>query len=222
MARYSGLDHIAVAAELGRQASVQLVKPVSSVNSGLERAAAIMRDFPGPWGVAGGWAIDLFLQRESRPHSDIDVALLHGDQQHLRSRIPAEGRQKVVERRVSAWRDGEVLEPPLHEVHATWPDGYRLEFLLNDHDRERRHWLFRRDHRVSRPLVETFMRLDGVPYLAPEIVLLYKSKAPRAEDDADLAATLPHLGAVRRRWLREALSMTAPGHRWVETVAREP
>ena len=192
------------------------------MNPALERAAAIMKDFPGPWGIAGGWAIDLFLQRESRPHSDIDVALLRGDQQHLRARVPPDSTQKVVGHRLSTWRDGEVLEPPLHEVHATWPDGYHLEFLLNDHDQERRHWLFRRDHRVRRPLIDMFANPHSVPYLAPEIVLLYKSKAPGADDEADLAAALPHLGAVRRRWLREALTLTAPGHRWDEIVAREP
>ena len=192
------------------------------MNSALERAAAIMKDFPGPWGIAGGWAIDLFLQRESRPHSDIDLALLREDQQHLRARVPPDSTQKAVGHRLSAWRDGEVLEPPLHEVHATWPDGYHLEFLLNDHDQERLNWVFRRDHRVRRPLVDMFANPHGIPYLAPEIVLLYKSKAPRADDEADLAAALPHLAAGRRRWLREALTLTAPGHRWVEILAREP
>ena len=192
------------------------------MNADLERAVAVMRGFPGPWGLAGGWAIDLFLGRASRTHSDIDVAILRGDQHHLRTRLPTDSVQKVVDHCVSAWGDHEELSPPLHEVHANWPDGFRLEFLLNDHDRARRNWLFRRDHRVCRPLAATFASWEGVPYLAPEIVLLYKAKAPRAHDDADLAATLPHLGGSQRRWLHEALSLTLPGHRWAVAVAHEP
>ena len=190
-------------------------------NPDLRRAAAVMSGFPGPWGFAGGWAIDLFLRRETRPHSDVDVALLRGDQQHLHARIPAGSAQKVVGQRFATWHAEEELEPPVHEVHVAWPDDYRLEFLLNDHDGERRHWLFRRDHRVRRPLAAAFAHSGGIPYLAPEIVLLYKAKAPRPADHADLAAALPHLGEAERLWLREALDLTAPGHPWTRIIARE-
>jgi hypothetical protein len=31
---------------------------------------------PVPWWIAGGWAIDLFLGRETRPHGDLDVGVL--------------------------------------------------------------------------------------------------------------------------------------------------
>ena len=181
-----------------------------------------MRNFPGPWGIAGGWAIDLFLQREGRPHSDIDVAVLRGDQQHLRSRLPAGQACKVVERSLAPWLVEEELQPPVHEVHATWPDGFHLEFMLNDHDQQRQQWLFRRDHRIRRPLVATFLNSAHIACLAPEIVLLYKSKAPTLKDDVDLASALPHLAEEPRMWLRQALAVTAPGHRWDDILAREP
>jgi hypothetical protein len=180
-----------------------------------------MKDFPGRWGICGGWAIDLFLQRESRPHSDIDVAVLRADQQHIRSRLPVDRAQKVVAHQLCPWSVDEDLQPPVHEIHATWPDGYHLEFLLNDHDRPMQQWLFRRDHRIRRPLVAAFPSTQGIPYLAPEIVLLYKSKAPATKDDDDFASVLPHLAAEQRAWLHEALRLTAPGHRWGDLIARE-
>ena len=192
------------------------------MNPGLERAATIMKDFPGPWGIAGGWAIDLFLQRESRAHADIDVAVLRGDQHHLRSRLPIGSTEKVVEHRLSPWVGGEDLDPAVHEVHATWPDGFHLEFLLNDHDPAMHQWLFRRDHRIRRPLAAAFLGTAKLPYLAPEIVLLYKSKAPAARDEADLASAVPHLSPEQRRWLRQALERTMPGHPWTDIIAREP
>jgi hypothetical protein len=83
-------------------------------------------------------------------------------------------------------------------------------------------WLFRRDHRIRRPLAAAFLSDAKLPYLAPEIVLLYKSKAPEARDDADLVSALPHLSPERRAWLRQALEHSRPGHPWTDIIAREP
>lgn len=38
-----------------------------------------------PWWIAGGWAIDLFLGRQTREHQDIDVLILRRDHQAVRS-----------------------------------------------------------------------------------------------------------------------------------------
>src|SRR5580698_4288909 len=32
-----------------------------------------------PWWIAGGWALDLFLGQETRPHGDIDVGIFRAD-----------------------------------------------------------------------------------------------------------------------------------------------
>src|SRR5688500_15886359 len=99
----------------------QFDRTITQVNSDIERAALLMKDFPGRWGIAGGWAIDLFLQRESRPHSDIDVAVLRADQRHIRSRLPVDRAEKVVAHQLCPWLIDEDLQPPIHEIHATWP-----------------------------------------------------------------------------------------------------
>ena len=36
------------------------------------------------WFFAGGWAIDLFLGKETRKHSDIEIAILRNDQLYLK------------------------------------------------------------------------------------------------------------------------------------------
>jgi len=190
------------------------------MSSALERAITLMSDFDAPWGLAGGWALDLFIGRESRVHADIDIALLRTDQQLLRSR--ASGRvEKVVGRQLVQWSPTEVLAPPVHEIHVTWPDGYRLEFLLNEHDPATHDWVFRRDARVRRPLALAFATDRAAPYLAPEIVLLYKAKSPSAKDDADFHTVLPRLHQEQRSWLARALDVTATGQRWSTVLARE-
>ena len=60
---------------------------------------------------------------------------------------------------------------------------------------------------------------DGIPYLALEIVLLFKAKhSARDKDAADLARTLPELAPERRRWLADALRLVHPGHEWISLV----
>jgi hypothetical protein len=52
------------------------------------RALEVMAGFPQPWWVAGGWALDLFLGRKTRPHADLEISILAADQgalfEHLR------------------------------------------------------------------------------------------------------------------------------------------
>jgi len=189
------------------------------MNSAIERVASIMNGFDAPWGIAGGWAIDLFLGHESRPHSDIDVAILRDDQRQLRPRLAGGHVEKAIAHRLSEWAADESLARPVHEVHVTWPDGFHLEFLLNEQDHAAGEWVFRRDERIRRSIAAAFVKGADVPYLAPELVLLYKSKAPSSKDHADLEAVLPHLEAERRSWLGNALAIAAPGHQWAAILS---
>lgn len=189
------------------------------MNSALERAVSVMGNFRAPWGIAGGWALDLFIGHESRSHADIDIAILRADQKRLRSQVSGHV-EKVVEGQLVAWSPTEVLVLPVHEVHVTWPDGYHLEFLLNEEDQETHEWVFRRDGRIRRPLAAAFAT-GRVPYLAPEIVLLYKAKAPSAKDDADFRTVVSHLQDDQRSWLRRALNVTAPDHYWASILSQE-
>src|SRR5688572_31726010 len=42
-------------------------------------AAEWLANVSVPWWIAGGWAIDLFLGRDTRPHQDLDVGVLRRD-----------------------------------------------------------------------------------------------------------------------------------------------
>jgi hypothetical protein len=172
-----------------------------------------------PWAIAGGWAIDLALGRTTRAHGDVDVALFRDDQAALRRTLAGWTFDAVVAGRRVPWPADEWLRAPVHEVHASPPTGGpALELLLNERDGD--DWVYRRDPRVRRPLSRAMQRgPSGVPLLAPEVVLLYKSKAPRAADEHDLAVARGLLDAESRAWLRGALALTAPGHGWTERLA---
>jgi hypothetical protein len=184
----------------------------------LFRAAKIMHGFRGRWGIAGGWAIDLFVGRQMRPHADIDVAILRDDQADLRDRLTETRVEKVVDGELVRWGSGERLELPIHEVHATWPDGFLLEILLNEWDNASEEWVFRRDPRIRRAVDTVFSMGRGLPRLAPEVVLLYKSKGSGPKDDADFATAVALMTPEQRQWLRDALAATQAEHPWLATL----
>jgi hypothetical protein len=46
----------------------------------IESIAALLTPLSITWGFCWGWAIDLFLNRITRVHKDVDVAILRTDQ----------------------------------------------------------------------------------------------------------------------------------------------
>ena len=58
---------------------------------------------------------------------------------------------------------------------------------------------------------EAVLRSDGgIPYLAPELQLLFKSKDVRPKDDLDAREVIPELTEARRRRLRALLPVDHP------------
>ena len=182
----------------------------------------LMAEFDRPLGVCGGWAIDLFLGRLTRSHSDIEIAVLRQDQIALRSYLGQPGWtfEKVsIESGLVPWAEDEFLELPVHEIWCRNPvsNPQVLEVLLNEFDGDS--FLFRRDRSITLGFDGAFIQSDlGVPVLAPHIVLLYKSKGVRKRDTADFRNALPSLDSVSRSWLKAAIAKTSPRHRWLKQL----
>jgi hypothetical protein len=71
---------------------------------------------------------------------------------------------------------------------------------------------------VRRPLEEIGDERNGVPFLRPEIVLLYKSSERSPKNDTDFAAVLPRLSREASLWLRAALERYDARNPWVEAL----
>ena len=168
-----------------------------------------------PWAVAGGWAVDLFLGCQTREHADLDVAIWRADQHGLRAALAPNWVAVVADNGVlRPWASDEWLPLPIHEIHARSliRGGDSLELLLNERDDSA--WIYRRDSHVRRELDRAVLVREAIPFLAPEIALLYKSKAPRPTDEADFRAALPKLTAEPRAWLRRAIARSSSDHPW--------
>lgn len=169
-----------------------------------------------PWCIAGGWALDLFLDRHTRPHADMDVAILRSDVPQFYSGLSGweffSARHGVLTRLPAS-------VPPELNVNQLWcrPPGatlWALELMLETSEQET--WIYRRDADLRRPLREVIHWSEqGIPYIAPEVQLLYKARSVRPKDQADFETVTPELDSAARAWLARALSKTCPGHAWI-------
>lgn len=174
------------------------------------------------WGVAGGWALDLFLNRITRTHQDIEVAIFREHQLVLQSYLSSRGwsLEYVRDGKLYPWPIGESLELPVHEIWCRGRSGslLHLEVLLNE--REEDAFVFRRDSRIRAPINETFvLTRTGIRILSPEIVLLYKAKrATEPKEQRDFSNVLHALGKERRQWLLDSIAIIEPSHVWLPAL----
>ena len=89
----------------------------------LREILPLMEQFSAPWCVAGGWAIDLFLDNLTRSHADIELTVFRQDQLLLQTYLREWLLEKVIDGRRVAWAEGERLELPVHEIHARRASG---------------------------------------------------------------------------------------------------
>ena len=177
----------------------------------------LMTGFEGKWCIAGGWAIDLYLDKETRTHGDIEVLVFREDQEILKNHLKEWEIGKVEEGKSSVWKH-EHLELPVHELHAIHRvTGQKLEILLNEKDEE--NWLFRRNTQIKKTLsgIINFTK-SGIPYLKPEIVLLYKAKLKGSKDTYDFNKAIIVMEDKQKKWLKDALNIHLPNHDWLNNL----
>lgn len=178
----------------------------------LEAAVRLMRGFPARWWVAGGRALDLFTGKALREHDDVDILVPHSEQEAIRAHLPGWDFQVAAGGTLRPWAPGEHVELPRSDLWARSDSGrgWQLQFMLGEC--EGGTWRYRRNPSISLPVGELGLTsADGIPYVRPEVVLLFKSKEPRPRDEADFEAVLAALDEDARRTLAAWLP---PGNRW--------
>jgi hypothetical protein len=170
------------------------------------------------WCVAAGWALDLFRGMQTREHSDTEIAIPAASFPEVRKRFPG-----YIFDAVSSGRIWENAAPDaLAATHQTWlrdpaTSDYLLDVFREPHDGET--WICRRDETIRFPYSRIIQHTpDGIPYLEPELVLLFKAKHARPKDQADFDETIPHLTPAQRATLADLLTRAHPGHRWIANL----
>lgn len=169
-----------------------------------------------PWYVAGGWALELFTEGAARAHHDLEIGVPKGRFGEIIAAFPGFEWDVIA--------DGRILPFPAEaeNQHQTWlrapaTGRYHLDVFREPHIGDR--WACRRDPSITLPYAELIRHTrEGLPYAIPEVVLLFKAKAPRDKDEADFRHVLPALDQSQRLRLSEWLSRVHPGHPWLERI----
>jgi hypothetical protein len=186
-------------------------------------AVRLLSALRAPWWVAGGWALDLYLGKVTRAHKDLDIGVFRKDVAIVLAALPGWEFFEAKDGAFTPLVEGHV---PRAEVNSLWCKRvnavqWGLELLLDESDGE--FWVFRRDARITYPLSSAIRRNpEGIAYLTPEIQLLYKARATRAQDQADCDHVVPHLDRDARTWLRESLMLMDPEHAWISLLKDSP
>ena len=181
-----------------------------------EKLTKVLDGYDGFWALAGGWAIDFFLNQKTREHNDIEIATWRDEQSELQGFLSAwkcDYYQKGV---AFHWTEQQTLELPVHELHCR-QNGNKLEILLNE--RQGNEWIFRRNPRITYPEEKFSLEsIQGIRILSPEVVLLYKSKSPNQNDDTDLKNALKKMETDQIKWVQENIKTLYSDHRWLQVL----
>ncbi|MFD3707149.1 nucleotidyltransferase domain-containing protein [Nocardia sp. NPDC058658] len=180
--------------------------------------AARLATCPAQWAVAGGWALDLFAGSISRAHDDIEITVPRADFLFVADAFPEYEWDVVGDGKL--WPYSVAATHP--DLHQTWlrdpfTGAFHLDAFREPHDGDT--WICRRDPTITLPYTELIRTTaNGIPYVIPEVVLLFKAKANRPKDTSDFHRVLPLLPEHRRARLSSWLTQLHPDHPWVAAI----
>jgi len=186
---------------------------------GLSEVTRLFEGWPARWWISGGVALELHRGRSWRSHHDSDVSILRDDAPALSRLLVGWDIQIAASGALTPWEGSVPLVQANHNnmwCRKHQDQAWCLDVTISDGDQE--HWIYRRDPTLRVPWADAVLRsAQGIPYLAPELQLLFKSKNHRRQDDRDAAEVIPGLAAERKSRLRELLP---PDHAWQSLLAR--
>ena len=199
------------------------------------------------YAFCGGQALDMFLGYESRTHGDVDICafredrdriirhmqplgfdvyeMLGGGKVHRITDLSDQNQQK----NIFCMRGNCPLVKlyPTDESGIYWMEFFHIgetepdyiEFLFND--RTQGVFEYQRNREITLAMDRAVLFSGGIPYLAPELILLYKSTDIEREGyQQDFELAYRKMDASQQAWLRNALSREYPdGHKWLDAIS---
>lgn len=183
----------------------------------IDEVAAVLEGAPFRWWICGGVALEMYAGQQWRDHQDLDIGVVRSQGTDVHAFLsPRWDLWVAAGGTLRPWSGGS-LSAEDHEnniwVRESHGSPWRLDLNVGSGSDEE--WIFRRNEAVRRPWEEAILLTnDGIPYLAPEIQLLFKSKNPRSKDDLDAEVVLPRLDEGGRNFLNDTLGRAHPWREW--------
>ena len=217
----------------------------------------LFKDCGFPYYICGGFALELFLGKKMRPHSDLDISVFEENRQDVVELLLADG-WSVYHRAKYQTQIFTGDDPLVQDVRVIWAiklgsplivkplEGeenlYDFEILKSQTEfnfieividtKDEHNFLLGKqlggDKFISRALDKAILSKDGIPYMAPEVVLFLKShpvylthEFHKEKTPGDFAAIIPALPDESRQWLVKALEVAYPeGNSWTHELKK--
>jgi Aminoglycoside-2''-adenylyltransferase len=179
--------------------------------------AELFTGAPFRWWIGGGHALELSAGRSWRPHGDVDVGICRRDAAALRSFLHDWDLHVASGGQLTPW-NGEPLRADLNQNNVwcrrSLSSPWSFDATIGEGDDDV--WIYRRDPSLRLPWDEAVLLSDdGIPFLAPDLQLLFRSKNPGAKDDEDAGQVIGSLSEVQRNRLAGRLPPDHPWGRWL-------
>ena len=213
------------------------------MNQLIEEANTLLQGQDFSYAICGGFALDLFLGYESRTHGDIDILAFWEDRETIITFMQSKGycvfemlgggkvhriteirmQEKLRKNIFCCTEDCELVRLyDTEEQDVYWFDFQHtgltklnyIEFLFNEKTEDE--FVYVRDSRIRRDFWKAILEKDGIPYLAPELCLLFKSTDIEREGyQQDFELTVERLSEEQKAWFLDAMEKLYPeGHKW--------
>lgn len=197
------------------------------------------------WYLCGGFAIDAYLGNITRKHKDIDITVSFNDMkeciQYLKSKgweidapvgnqrlVPVEFALQHSELKfdnIWCYKKGadfiitERIDGPFKYMKFTDREQTKLDFIEVMFNKiENGIFYYKRNHNITLDIDNAFIKKENVTILAPEIVLLYKSRNyENCDYQHDFDMVINKLDKERYDWFINAMNIVYPqGHIWIK------
>lgn len=197
------------------------------------------------WYLCGGFAIDAYLGNITRKHKDVDITVSFNDMkeciQYLKSKgweIDAPvGNQRLVSvefalqhselnfDNIWCYKKGvdfiktEKTDGPFKYMKFINREQTKLDFIEVMFNKiENGIFYYQKNHNITLDIDNAFIKMGEVTILAPEIILLYKSRNCENSDyQHDFDMVINKLDKERYDWFINAMNIAYPqGHIWIK------
>ena len=184
-----------------------------------EQLAAKLRGVNAYWYIAGGWALDLWLGVPRREHEDLEFVTTTKDAPIIASCLKELTFFEARNGQLRKWNlNSEVDIDTWQFWGADLQDArWRVDMMMERGSSTM--WSYKRHPNLKQPRDQAIQTTaDGIRYLAPANVLLFKAKHCRAKDEDDFEAALPELTKKDRVNLHNWLASYHPEHQWLHRL----
>jgi hypothetical protein len=191
----------------------------------------LLSDLNIDYAFSGGFALDLFIGKTIRKHSDIDICVFLNDRNKIIDYMILKG-WKVYEfcgngiihfldnytmsihksNLMCIYNNCELLEiKETGNINYFYHNFYDvgitklnyMEFLFND--KLENIIIFDKKWDITKRIEEAFFEKNGLKYLAPEIIMYFKSYNLDNKNQMDYDKIVDHLNINQIKWLNESL-----------------